>query len=93
VITPALLEAACVLQGAEYRLYGWLHGKLVYGEYRQVKIWPLAEELKMNKATAGRGMRTLVKLGYIREGPRRADGGRSYMLIPVRGEAVAREST
>lgn len=68
------------------RIITYLHFELIPGEYRTLKLWALARELHMNKATAGRAIKTLVNLGYLREGPRQQDGARCYMLVPVRGE-------
>lgn len=92
MITPALLEAAVELKGAEYKIYGRLHGILSHGEYRSLKLWPLAQEMGMNKANVGKAMKRLVELGYIREGLRQENGGRSYMLVAVRGEPSKRSA-
>ena len=90
MITPALLEGAVELNGSEYKIYGRLHGILSHGEYRTLKLWPLAQEMRMNKANVGKAMKRLVALGYLREGLRQENGGRSYMLVAVRGEAAKR---
>lgn len=85
---PALREAARDpnLKASDYRLLGYLCDILIPGEYRTLKLWPVARELHMNKATASKAMRLLVSLGYLREGARQPHGGRAYMLVPVRGE-------
>jgi chromosome segregation and condensation protein ScpB len=46
----------------------------------------------MNKANVGKAMKRLVELGYIREGLRQENGGRSYMLVAVRGEPSKRSA-
>jgi DNA-binding MarR family transcriptional regulator len=88
MISPALNEASTdtKLRGADFRLLGYLHGQLIPGEYRKLKLWVIAQSMHMNKATASRALKKLVKHGYLREGPRQEDGVRCYMVVPVRGE-------
>lgn len=89
MITPAMLEAPDVLSGAEYRLFGKLHSKLTFGEYRTLKLWPLAKEMKMNKATVAQAMNRLVRLGYVREGSRQEQNARCFMLVFCRGDSAS----
>lgn len=78
------------LHGAEVRLLVYLYGQLIQGEYRTLKLWPIARAVRMNKATVGRSMAALTRFGYLREGPRQEHGGRSFMLVPVLGDAAKR---
>jgi DNA-binding MarR family transcriptional regulator len=92
VISPALNEASTdtKLRGAPIQLLVYLHGKLDPGEYRPLKLWPIARDLGMEKATVGRAMKRLIECGYIREGHRQRPGGRSYLLLTTRGEPLKR---
>ena len=90
MITPALLEASTddQLKGAPKEVFLYLHGRLSYGEYRPLKPWVAARELKMKENTVGRAMKRLVERGYIRQGRREKPGGRSYLLLTSRGETL-----
>lgn len=69
------------IRGAPKELYAALRKRLDFLQFRPLKIWPIAQELKMNKSVAGRAMKRLVEHGYIDEGPRTKPGGRSYRLF------------
>lgn len=88
MIPPALNEAStdARLQGAEIRMLMYLHARLDPGEYRTLKLWGVACEIRMNKATASRAIKTLVVCGYLREGPRQEHGGKAYRLVYTTGE-------
>lgn len=92
MIPPALNDASTdpKLQGAEMRMLMYLHARLDPGEYRTLKLWGVAREVHMNKATVSRAIKTLVTQGYLREGPRQEHGGKSYMLVFTRGEPSKR---
>jgi predicted transcriptional regulator len=87
MISPALADAGRDrrLKGAPHQLLIVLHTVLDPGEWRPLKLEPLAAELDMEKATVGRAMRRLIDCGYIREGRRVRPGGRSYLLLTTRG--------
>jgi predicted transcriptional regulator len=90
VISPALAEAGKDerLRGAPLQLLVHLHTVLDPGEYRPLKLWPIASVLKMEKATVGRAMKRLLQCGYVREGHRQRPGGRSYLLLMTRGSPL-----
>jgi predicted transcriptional regulator len=87
VISPALAEASTDerLKGAPLQVLVYLHRVLDPGEWRPLKLEPLADILKMEKATVGRAMKRLVECGYVREGHRARPGGKSYLLLTTRG--------
>lgn len=95
VISPALNEASTDsrLRGADFRILGHLHGVLIPGEYRTLKLWVTARNVHMNKATVSKALRQLVKFGYLREGPRQEDGMRCYMLVPTRGDPAKKNGS
>lgn len=86
MISPALADAGKDerLRGAPLQLFVYLHSVLDPGEWRPIKLWPLATTLKMQKNTVGRAMKRLIETGYIREGNRKRPGGREYLLLFTR---------
>lgn len=94
MIPPALKDAStdARLQGADMRMLVYLAGFLDPGEYRTLKLWPVARELHMNKATASRAIRRLVDCGYLREGPRQEDGKRAYLILYSLGTPAKRSA-
>lgn len=53
MISPALLDASRDprLKGAEFRILGHLYGELIPGEYRTVKLWVLARDMRIPNTT------------------------------------------
>ena len=91
MILPSLKQASTDrrLRGAPLRVLVYLHGALEIGEYRVVKTWHVADRIGMNRAHVGEAIRILVALGYLREGPKKEHGVRSFMLIANPTEVVA----
>lgn len=91
---PALIDAVTDtrLKGAPKEVLFYLHTILDPGEWRTLKLWPVAKALQMNKSTTGRAITTLLRCGYIREGPRQEHGQRCFKVLTTLGEPAKRSA-
>lgn len=70
------------LTQTEYRVRDWLIGTIGLGNYVYVNQAEMARKLRIERATANRAVKRLVKLGIILEGPKSGKSN-TYMINPA----------
>lgn len=86
VTLPSLKEAAVdpeVSAGA-FRLLAYLHGTLSATEFKRVKYWAVAERVRLKRRNIARYLATLVRMGYLQQGPKLEHNVATFMLVAER---------
>lgn len=83
MFVPALADLTkdAELSGAPTRVYLFLLGALDPVDYRAVKAWAIAEQLRMKSHTVGRALAILAEKGYLHIGEHNSDGTRTFRIV------------